>query len=105
LATARFGTYGRGVWDFVFESTPVSSKDFTVDETSIQLWPMPVIGEINWKSGLDFQRITLYHINGMPVKEIQAEETTVDVSYLPKGTYFLVFTVGKKQISKKIIKL
>jgi photosystem II stability/assembly factor-like uncharacterized protein len=105
LATARFGTYGRGVWDFVFESTPVSSKDWAEEESAIQLWPMPVVGEVNWKSELNFDRITLYHVNGMPVKEIQVGEEKVDVSFLPEGTYFMVFSVGKKQINKKIIKL
>ena len=105
INTARFATYGRGVWDFVFESVPVATLNLAGNKDKIELWPIPATHHVNWKSEEEIQRITLYNATGIPVKEVKPDDTQVDLTFLKPGSYYFVFSTGKKLISKKIIKL
>ena len=89
------------VYGILFLNRPGFLQRWAEEESAIQLWPMPVVGEVNWKSELNFDRITLYHVNGMPVKEIQVGRKKVDVKFLPGRNLLLVFSVGKNKLVRK----
>lgn len=105
LKTARFATYGRGVWDFVFESLPTATNESSSADLSITVWPQPVVGEVSWKHSGQAERITLLQASGIPVKEIDPQQEKADLSGLPAGVYYLKFNFGKKQQIKTIIKI
>lgn len=105
LKTARFATYGRGVWDFEFESLPTAVQDVDTKDGEIVLWPLPVVGEINWKLPVEADRITLFQASGIPVKEINPGADNADMTGLPAGVYYLRFNFGKKQKVKTIFKI
>ena len=105
LKTARFATYGRGVWDFEFESLPTATQDVDIKEEEIVLWPLPAAAEINWKLAEGADRITLFQASGIPVKEINASSDKTDLTALPAGIYYLRFSFGKQQKIKTILKI
>ena len=89
----------------MFESLPVATHNLTGNKETIELWPIPATQHMNWKSEEEIQRITLYNATGIPVKEINPGDTQADLTFLMPGSYYFVFSTGKKLISKKIIKL
>jgi photosystem II stability/assembly factor-like uncharacterized protein len=85
---ARFGTYGRGIWDFEIEelNTPTQS----VSENYTALYPNPAIDFIRLKSEHDFE-YQIMDINGKTVGQGRVEnEEMIDISTLLTGTYFLL---------------
>ena len=105
LNTARFATYGRGVWDFEFESLPTATDEESFKEDAIAIWPLPVVDEINWRLPENADRITLFQASGIPVKEISNETEKADLGDIPPGVYYLRFHFGKKQKVKSILKI
>ena len=74
-------------------------------DSEIVLWPLPVVGEINWKLPVEADRITLFQSSGIPVKEINPGTDKADMTGLPAGVYYLRFNFGKKQKVKTIFKI
>ena len=65
----------------------------TLPATSLQIYPNPTTGQLTIKSEqLSITNIAIYDIVGkMVISSMpqQSQETTIDVSHLPSGIYYL----------------
>jgi len=88
---ARFGTYGRGIWDFQLDQN-VQTATPTANTASFRLWPNPSTGQ-TWLSlpNSKMWRLQLYDRNGKLVQQwrMLSGDVQLQLSHLPKGAYFL----------------
>lgn len=107
--TARFGTYGRGIWDFEFEEvvTSVDDGDFA-DGFEIKVYPNPTADFITIEHELDQKYdLTIADQTGIIAfgeSSINEKQKTIDLSTIPRGIYYLTVTTEGKSLTKKIIK-
>lgn len=95
---ARFGTYGRGVWDFQITQTPVATEELTVN-TDLDIYPNPSKGLIYInliKALTNGERIQVADLSGKVVFSKQLDQAVLDgsklkldLTHLPKGNYIL----------------
>lgn len=91
LKTARFGTYGRGIWDFKLEE-PTSSISLTEHaENSLHVYPNPTKNTLNIHIGnLQNSQIEIYNINGELLHQKESYTgnlVQIDVTNYQAGTY------------------
>lgn len=108
--TVRFGTYGRGAWDFVIEDF-VATKEETLANQELVVYPNPSAGNLTLEMhdvvGTNIQ-LLVYDLAGRQVtsmvlpisNKILKEE--IDLTFLEKGSYVLSFKNGEEVVSKKI---
>jgi len=113
LDLVRFGTYGRGIWDFTFQQESVS-----VIPTSLPLhnfadvFPNPVVDfltiefdQANTTSLRDVS-LNLYNINGQLLisRDANTDQDRLDLSSLASGNYTLQISDGEKMQVEKVLK-
>ncbi len=108
LRTARFGTYGRGIWDFELE-TEVSTDAPIVEATSWTVGPNPSNGQfvLQVKQPLSGpQAIQVFDAGGRLVhremRELHAGNVELNLTKLTAGTYWLM--VGKERRKVVIVR-
>ena len=93
--------------------TGTGINDSSIDESSISVYPNPVIDQATVKINNDYQGdvlIKLFDLNGRLIsirkkhKSGMFTKLTLDAEQLPSGTYIVVVNMGNKNIEKKIIK-
>ena len=108
---ARFGTYGRGAWDFQVQE-PVAIKNLSQDQTSFKIFPNPVGNDLNIEF-LDFENevhINIFNSVGQLVLEMEhnsikeSNKTSIDVSNLNAGNYIIYIGGENNFISQSFIK-
>lgn len=89
-----------------FECDYVTSNDKKIlNHKDIKILPNPVENKIIIKSSHSITRIELYSIYGNLIKRT-INETTMDISEIPNGNYFLrIVLKDKKSLIKKIVKI
>lgn len=89
----------------VFENTSLSTSDF--DSDSFSFYPNPTNNSVNFSSTTAIKNITLYNLIGQEVisKQVNAENFSLDISYLSSGTYIAKLNTNEKSKSVKIIRL
>lgn len=81
--TARFGTYGRGIWDFqISESTFISTYQ---ESSQLYVFPNPANKEINISGALDI--ILIYNSEGKII--FKTNSNKVDVYDFKPGIYII----------------
>lgn len=97
MKTVRFGTYGRGVWDFAI-SEVVANKDLIA--STVKIWPNPA-KEILYVEAAVNTPVAIYNQSGTKVLATRCREqnTSIAVQHLPPGIYFV--NVGNQ--SKRLI--
>ena len=106
--TARFATYGRGVWDFTVEAIKTATNESTYAPSIVSLHPNPTSDFIQIKTGMApmISNLNIYDAQSILVKTcVYLPNTPIDVSELPSGNYFISFQQGNPTITKKFIKL
>jgi len=104
LQTARFGTYGRGTWDFkLSESTPTEelygSYHFLFD-----VYPNPATDAIYIRSeNNNMDQYQILDIQGKKMMGGQVNADAIDVSQLSAGTYVIHVQSEGHSSSKKFI--
>ena len=92
INTVRFGTYGRGVWDFSvdFISEPTAVAKPAVMK-NLQVSPNPAKNYIRVESSVDLKDLTLTDLTGKIVKtfSVNSRNPILDVKNLPAGLYML----------------
>lgn len=106
IKTVRFGTYGRGIWDFQI-NTSVSSEEITKTNEGLSVFPNPTAGltTLQFDDDDDYH-VSIYSLNGKKILEKNAIRSSLEVdltSHLA-GNYIVVAKSNKKLITKQIIK-
>ncbi len=85
---ARFGTYGRGTWDFQVEEV-VSAREEFAGEELLKIYPNPASGSTTVEGEAAAYR--LYDVTGREVTRVQAlgARTQVPLKGLRAGLYFV----------------
>ncbi|MBK8548513.1 MAG: T9SS type A sorting domain-containing protein [Saprospiraceae bacterium] len=112
LKIARFGTYGRGIWDFHFKDFISSSSNEVTKENTISLYPNPA-SEFIYISFKDdntiLNRFGIFDVQGnkveIPVEKINDQLFKINTSTLADGIYFIINYHSKNESIKKFIKL
>ncbi len=74
-----------------------------VSDLNFSIYPNPTINSINISTTESIEKINIYSIHGILVKET-TNNKTIDVSNLSSGLYFIEITSGKRKSVQKLIK-
>jgi hypothetical protein len=83
--TARFGTYGRGIWDFKISSGLNINNNSEMDILSV--YPNPAISTITISGVNNTERVHIYNMFGNVI--IDTNLKNINISTLSNGTYFI----------------
>jgi hypothetical protein len=111
LRTARFGTYGRGIWDFKI-STFSGVEDIIAGggELGVTAYPNPCQDQltVNISAGLTIKSsIRILSVEGkemMILKPEMGAATRVNMAGLPAGIYVVVVNEGSKSGVVRVVK-
>jgi len=104
--TARFGTYGRGIWDFNFKVETNINEQATA-AISLKAYPNPVVDAltVNFEN-IESASVKLYNLKGQLLSERSnfLKGQALDMSTLVKGNYLLQVQSEKGNATKIIVK-
>ncbi len=111
---ARFGTYGRGIWDFQISEDPVSSIASIDSELDFSIYPNPaseVLQVAFRKKHAGQGSINVYAINGRLVykqacswdEQGKEELITIDISTIEPGNYIVALEGPNKPSTRKLV--
>ncbi|MFN8711445.1 MAG: choice-of-anchor V domain-containing protein [Bacteroidota bacterium] len=90
----------------------LTSVTEAIEFAALQIFPVPASNELTVNPGRDFgaARLTIISIDGKAVKEINLDSfgtigTTIDISTLPQGVYFLTIEADGKTAVRRFMKL
>lgn len=104
---ARFGTYGRGIWDFEIEEI-VNTKEEKFAKPDFIIYPNPTDGLVNFDFDDNLKigsEITIFDVSGRLLKVYDfniSHNNSLNFSELSSGTYFINLEINDKPITKKI---
>lgn len=110
LKTARFGTYGRGIWDFNLEeeTSSVGTEDHASPQQQFKLYPNPANNKIQLEFDANEKTIIeIYDMQGrLVMKQAVQNKTTqqLDISNLPKGAYICKIQTNESELKQQFIK-
>jgi len=100
------GNYGeRDVWIVKLSAENMGISD--TDNYNINLYPNPTTGIINLQTPKPIQSVSIYNLMGqkVPFNSLNQENTSIDISNLSSGTYFIEVILNDKTIKRhKVIK-
>ena len=107
---ARFGTYGRGIWDFEVTSQDPTSTTFVEPDIHLIAYPNPSNGVFTIQiDEIQKYKFTLHGIDGsvwVPKVDIESDAKAIlNVEEVPSGNYILQLSDGKSVLNKKIVKI
>jgi len=104
---ARFGTYGRGIWDFQLE-TSVDTDTPALKASQLKAWPNPSSGLLQLQLPPDGEWLVRLHAASGRTLQRHAQQSgslQLDLSALPEGVYFLqAQSANGKRLTEKIVK-
>ncbi len=108
LHTARFGTFGRGIWDFVLDPMVNTNSNISQADFDYQLYPNPTQDWLQVKLGTAPTQgvpMQLIAVNGQVIRQISLkdQETRIDLTDLPAGTYWVNIQQNGRSQSQVVI--
>ncbi len=105
---ARFGTYGRGIWDFKESMVELASQNQVVPD-DFSIYPNPFTKNIHINIPKYFAHATLIirDVKGKIMYQNNIDDQkkySINLSYLSPGMYFATLKTKTKLITKKILK-
>ncbi len=106
----RFGTYGRGIWDFQIEEV-TSLRQVNNRQAPLKTFPNPSQGEFFIQSNEDIQAnssLNIFNNSGQVVHSSKLslipanQDVPLNLSHLPKGIYHIQIKNNKNIMSQKI---
>lgn len=84
----RFGTYGRGVWDFVIDQT-ITGLENSSESLKANIYPNPASGQELTINAIDAQNIKFYSLKGELIKAVSLnkQQSKVSIEEMEKGIY------------------
>ena len=101
----RFGTYGRGIWDF--NISHLSDIEENLTEVDINVYPNPFSKFIEYTSSEKIKWIKVIDQLGRPIMQIDASNRKtdkIDLSDFQNGIYYIIFESDNYRSIKKIVK-
>jgi hypothetical protein len=88
-------------------NNPVTSLQSMNEGLTLTVYPNPTAGEIFISSGdLKIESVELLSVTGVKIlQQESASANSLDLAFLPAGTYFLMIRTEKGNIGRKIIRL
>jgi hypothetical protein len=120
--TARFGTYGRGIWDFRIDELKTAindTKPTITPKLSIEVSPVPFNGTLSITLSADRNStasVKVFDLDGRLINTIYSGEIAAGTKAfswngksspgydIPNGSYIIVFTAGGNSAYKKVVK-
>lgn len=109
IRTVRFGTYGRGIWDFQLDAdTPAPEPPPTRHQVNI--YPNPTAGPVTISTeGLESRmQLQIRDLQGKLIEVLDQlspyESLQLDLSHLPQGIYLLTFLHGQQRITRRLVR-
>lgn len=90
-----------GIDDVSVSASTLSTNDDVLQQ-SIKVYPNPVENIINITNVSDLKSITIYNSLGQLI--LQSKKTTIDISHLSKGLYFLKIQTSQGIETKRVVK-
>ena len=87
----------------VKDTNPLSIENNDVLNNKVKIYPNPTSTKVFISSDLSIQKLELYNLLGKRISEINPTQTSLDVSHLAKGLYYIKIKIDDKLISKKLI--
>jgi len=105
LNTARFGTYGRGIWDFTISEMSVNTEEQT-EVQQLSVYPNPTSDIVTISSNITNGKVSIMDLSGKLLhSEISRGSNAIDISDYPSGTYVVTLVSGSQVMeSTKLIK-
>ncbi len=72
--------------------------------SGLQLYPNPVVDKLHLAGEEGIERVQIFNLRGAVVKTVLNSFSTIDMSNLKPGIYFVKFFTGDEVINRKIIK-
>ncbi len=109
IGTARFGTYGRGIWDFTLDPMVNTADDLAV-EAELNIFPNPTKDWLQVSLSPELTRssnlqLRLFAANGQLIKQVVVQDATtrLDLRQLPTGSYWVELNDGIRRTTRPII--
>ncbi|MDR0863524.1 MAG: T9SS type A sorting domain-containing protein [Candidatus Symbiothrix sp.] len=84
-------------------STAIVEPPATPELNAISIYPNPTTGKLEIGNGeLKIQQISIFNMLGRNV--LNTQQTTLDISHLPTGVYFVQIKTEKGRVTKKVVK-
>jgi photosystem II stability/assembly factor-like uncharacterized protein len=110
LRTARFCTYGRGIWDFKIATFSGIDEVVAGNRLNLSVYPNPFSDYLNIStSTLNESQtvIELFNLQGQLVRTLRpvnSSSVQVPVNDLPAGVYVLTVSDGKVKEARRVVK-
>lgn len=110
----RYGTYGRGIWDFKVDNSVLSVDEIPLAESQqfFKLYPNPaqdnVYIDFDNQFGLEKAGVYIYDMQGKKLFEQERSLSSgknkidIEVVTLSSGMYNLILKIGNKKITRKV---
>lgn len=109
INTARFGTYGRGLWDFEVKEIVTNTDQLSFSKSEISVFPIPAKNQIFIECHQEKDLIlpvTIKDAQGRTVLVTNSvKNAPIDISMLSPGVYYIVIFKNRKALSKKFVKI
>jgi len=106
IKTARFGTYGRGIWDFQVKEIISSNNDMVDTENKFTVFPNPAHDFISLKVKDNhlFHFVTIFDLAGkVALKTSTVLNNPLNISSLEKGIYIIEINQNTSRHRSKLI--
>ncbi len=108
----RFGTYGRGIWDFEVSDLVITDTEETLDETiAFKVYPNPVqdVLSLEMSPSDEDRMIEIFSASGQLILKSTWDGNEDQIKSIPvvdfsAGMYFVKVTEGQQVFSKQFVK-
>ena len=103
----RFGTFGRGIWDFNISSLSTSTET-TSAEQQISIYPNPTSDYIYIEANQQSSHYQIIDSRGKMIKKgihTRNQKSKIDLHLYQDGLYYIIFDDGNKISSQVLIKI
>lgn len=102
--TDSFGNEAMTIVTVTVEDSSLGIDEFEISSKNIRLYPIPFEDVLHISTKLDIEVIDIYDLTGKHIAEMKNPDSSINLSHVTSGIYFLRFKVENVFIMKRIIK-
>lgn len=111
IKSVRFGTYGRGAWEFALRQDPTINVNDQSNALAMQVYPNPATERLQIMIPMNLPQATvsIVDIQGKVISKMQAALNknvpfNIPVDQLPVGSYMIIVQQGERTFTSKFIR-